>query len=92
MAQNQSNYQKKYDELVNKYHELNEIYSEKKMFLHQREIKLKELKSFIDILKQQEKLDIKYNEKLFNTLVDRLVIYKDKKVDIHFKNGQVISM
>lgn len=62
------------------------------MFLHQREIKLKELKSFIDILKQQEKLDIKYNEKLFNTLVDRLVIYKDKKVDIHFKSEQVLSM
>ncbi|MGT2929683.1 hypothetical protein ACVR1G_05530 [Streptococcus dentasini] len=75
VAQNQSAYQKKYDELVEKYHELQKEHSEKQLALHERKIKLKELDSFIDILKQQEKLDVEYDEKLFNTLVDKLVIY-----------------
>lgn len=92
VAQNQSTYQKKYDELIDKYNELQKEHSEKQLALHERKIKLKELNSFIDILKQQEKLDVKYDEKLLNTLVDKLVIYQDKKVEVNFKNGQVISM
>lgn len=56
---------KKYDELVENYHELQQVYSDKQLALHERKVKLKELNSFIDILKQQEKLAVKCDEKIF---------------------------
>ena len=29
-----------------------------------------------------------FDEKLFNTLIEKMIIYKNKKVEVHFKNGQ----
>jgi hypothetical protein len=33
-----------------------------------------------------------FNEKLFNTLVEKMVIHTKDKVEVHFKNGQVIEI
>ena len=33
-----------------------------------------------------------FDEKLFNTLIEKMVIYKNKKVAIHFKNVRVIEI
>lgn len=85
-------YQQQYEMLVERYHKLQKAYDDKCQVLQERKIKQKELQSFIDILRKQENLSPDYDEKLFNTLVDRIMIYKDKKIDVHFKNGQVISI
>ncbi len=81
-----------YDALVKNYHTLQKTYRDKQQVLQERKIKLKALNNFIDILWQQDKLVVAYDEKLFNTLVDKVIIYKDKQVEVHFKNEQVISM
>ncbi|MBF0714990.1 hypothetical protein [Gemelliphila palaticanis] len=46
-----------------------------------------DLKLFIDFLKKQEQLLINFDDKLFNTLVEKLIIHKDKKVAVEFKNN-----
>lgn len=81
-----------YDVLVKTYHTLQKTYRDKQQVLQERKIKLKALNNFIDILRQQDNLVVVYDEKLFNTLVDKVIIYKDKQVEVHFKNEQVISM
>ena len=35
---------------------------------------------------------VEFDEKLFNTLIEKMIIYKNKKVEVHFKNGQVIEI
>ena len=85
-------YQQQYEMLVERYHNLQKAYDDKYQVLQEKKIKQKALQSFIDILRKQENLSPDYDEKLFNTLVDKLMVYKGKKIEVHFKNGQVISL
>ena len=41
---------------------------------------------------KQEHIIIEFDEKLFNTLVEKMIVYTKDKVEVHFKNGQVIEL
>ena len=47
---------------------------------------------FIELIAKQEHMVTAFDEKLFNTLVEKMVIYTKDKVEVHFKNGQVIEI
>lgn len=47
---------------------------------------------FIELLTKQEHMVTAFDEKLFNILVEKMVIYTKDKVEVHFKNGQVIEI
>ena len=49
-------------------------------------------KLFIELLTKQEHMVTAFDEKLFNILVEKMVIYTKDKVEVHFKNGQVIEI
>ena len=53
--------------------------------------RVKELKGFINELKQQEELLTTFDEQLFNTFVEKIEIHQDKTVTITLKNGEAIS-
>lgn len=53
---------------------------------------VREFTTFIDALNEHDSIPIEYAPKLFNTLIDKLVVHEDKQVDIHFKSGQVITV
>lgn len=43
-------------------------------------------------LEKQGELLTEYDTKLFNYLVEKIIIHKGKRVEIHLKNGEVISI
>lgn len=92
VAQNQILYQKDYDALVDEYYRLEPSLIEKEIKLKQRRKQAVDVKSFMKILEKQGNLVTKFDAKLFNTLVDKLIIYKEKKIEVHFKNSQVIYL
>jgi len=47
---------------------------------------------FIELLTKQEHMVTAFDEKLFNILVKKMVIYTKDKIEVHFKNGQVIEI
>lgn len=53
---------------------------------------MKELKGFINELKQQEELLTTFDEQLFNTFVEKNEIHQDKSVTITLKNKEAISL
>lgn len=46
----------------------------------------------MELLTKQEHMVTAFYEKLFNILVEKMVIYTKDKVEVHFKNGQVIEI
>lgn len=52
---------------------------------------MKELKGFINELKQQEELLTTFDEQLFNKFVKKIEIHQDNSVTITLKTGEAIS-
>lgn len=65
---------------------------QKNLDLLSKNKRVRELKIFIDSLEKQEELLTEYDTKLFNYLIDKIIIYKGKRVVIYLKNGEVISV
>lgn len=64
-----------------------ELLAQKQKILQSAGVKL-----FVVLLNQQEHVLTTFDEKLFNTLVEKMVIHTRDKVAVHFKNGQVIEI
>ena len=92
VIQNQDLYQKEYDDLVDRYEELQSQFLEKQSTLQLKRKQSADVKMFIELLVKQEHLVTEFNEKLFNTLVEKMIIYTKDKVEVYFKNGQVIEI
>ncbi|EHI69948.1 recombinase family protein [Streptococcus ictaluri] len=92
VIQNQEMYQAEYDRLVTRYEELQSLLLEKQSTLQLKRKQSADVKLFVDLLAKQEHMVTAFDEKLFNTLIEKMVIYKNKKVAVHFKNGQVIEI
>lgn len=83
VIQNQETYQREYDELVARYEHLQSQLLKKQSA---------DVKMFIELLTKQEHLATEFDEKLFNTLVETIIVHTKEKVEVHFKNGQVIEI
>ena len=92
VVQNQETYQTHYDELVTRYEELQRKLLEKQRTLQLKRKQSADVKLFVELLNKQEHTVTEFDEKLFNTLIEKMVIYKYKKVEVYFKNGQVIEI
>ena len=91
VVQNQELYQEEYDELVIRCEDLQRKLLEKQSALQLKRKQSADVKLFVELLAKQERMITEFDEKLFNTLIEKMIIYKDKKVELHFKNGQVIA-
>ena len=92
IAQDQEEYTRKYNRLIEKYKLLEKELEQKNLELLNKNKRVRELKIFIDSLEKQDELLTEYDTKLFNYLVDTIIIHKEKRVEIHLKNGEVISI
>ena len=92
IAQDQEEYTRKYNKLIEEYKFLEKELEQKNLDLLSKNKRVRELKIFIDSLEKQDELIIEYDTRLFNYLVDKIIIHKGKRVEIHFKNGEVISI
>lgn len=92
IAQDQEEYTRKYNKLIEEYKFLEKELEQKNLDLLSKNKRVRELKIFIDSLEKQGELITEYDTKLFNYLVDTIIIHKEKRVEIHLKNGEVISI
>ena len=92
IAQDQEEYTRKYNKLIEEYKFLEKGLEQKNLDLLSKNKRVRELKIFIDSLEKQDELLTEYDTKLFNYLVDKIIIHKRKRVEIHLKNGEVISI
>ena len=88
VIQNQETYQREYDEIVAKYEELQSQLFKKQSTLQRRRKQSVDVKLFIELLAKQEHMVTTFDEKIFNTLIEKIVI----QIEVHFKNGQVIEI
>ena len=88
-AMNQKEYSKKYNELVGRYKkaqdELNEI-EEKQQ---ENKVRKDSIDTFIDRLKSQDTILTDFDEALWTSTIDEVVIEKD--ITFHFKDGTEIK-
>ena len=92
IAQDQEEYTRKYNKLIEEYKFLEKQLEQKNLDLLSKNKRVRELKIFIDSLEKQDELLTEYDTKLFNYLIDKIIVYKGKRVEIHLKNGEVISI
>ena len=92
IAQDQEEYTRKYNKLIEEYKFFEKELEQKNLDLLNKNKRVRELKIFIDSLEKQDELLTEYDTKLFNYLIDKIIIYKGKRVEIHLKNGEVISI
>ena len=92
IAQDQEEYTRKYNKLIEEYKLLEKQLEQRNLDLLSKNKRVRELKIFIDSLEKQDELLTEYDTKLFNYLVEKLIIHKEKRIEIHLKNGEVISI
>jgi len=92
IAQAQEEYTRKYNKLIEEYKFLEKELEQKNLDLLSKNKRVRELKIFIDSLEKQGELITEYDTKLFNYLVEKIIIHKEKRIEIHLKNEEVISI
>ena len=92
VTQSQKDYHETYQKLVEQYEQCEKQQQQKISSRLLKNNRVKELKGFINELKQQEELLTTFDEQLFNTFVEKIEIHQDKSVTITLKNGKAISM
>ena len=92
IAQDQEEYTRKYNKLIEEYKLLEKQLEQKNLDLLSKNKRVRELKIFIDSLEKQDELLTEYDTKSFNYLIEKIIIYKGKRIEIHLKNGEVISI
>ena len=90
--QSQEEYAKKYNSLVRRYEKaekkLNAAIVERK----ERINKEREMQVFIESLKSKSESIDSFDEELWITLIEKVVVHHDRHSEVHFKNGQIISL
>ena len=81
-----------YQKLVEQYEQCEKQQQQKISSRLLKNNRVKELKGFINELKQQEELLTTFDEQLFNMFVEKIEIHQDKTVTITLKNGEAISL
>ena len=92
VTQSQKDYNETYQKLVEQYEQCEKQQQQKISSRLLKNNRVKELKGFINELKQQEELLTTFDEQLFNTFVEKIEIHQEKSVTITLKNGEAISM
>lgn len=90
VAQNQDEYQKRYDGLVKRYDEAKARYDEVVAAISEKEAKGEQLAGFIRTLKSQEGVLKDFDSSLWGSMVDFVTVGRDKKMTVTFRDGSEI--
>lgn len=91
VAQNQEEYQKRYDGLVDRYDKTKERYDELDYEIEQKKAQSEKMKIFIQTLKDMEGVITEFDDGLWGSLVDFITIGRKERT-VTFKDGTVITV
>ena len=92
MAQDQAEYQMKYDELMKRYEDTKIAYAKTVEEISARKNKDNTLSSFAKVLRKQENILDDFDEGLWGTLVESMTVHGKDNIEVLFKNGTVIQV
>jgi chromosome segregation ATPase len=91
LAQNQNEYQKRYNGLVEKYDAVKDQYDKVSDAITAKEMQGVRLEHFIKELKAQDGIIQEFDDRLWGILVDFVTVSQDKKFTVTFKDGTEIQ-
>lgn len=91
-AQDQEKYQKRYNELVERYSNKKCEYDKVSEMLTTKKAKAEILQGFIKRLQKQERLIDEFDKSLWSSLVDFITVYNKEDILIMFRNGMEITV
>ncbi|WP_034573735.1 hypothetical protein [Mageeibacillus indolicus] len=89
--QDQDEYEKKYVSLVNRFNTVESRLKEVKARIVEKQARRDEVEYFIDGLKKQDLLTV-FDENVWLSMVDYLIVHKDGKVEFAFLDGSVMKI
>lgn len=91
-TQDQSDYQKQYNHLVEKYERINSRMIEIETEIMDKAARRLEMKEFINRIRNTEELLTQFDEELFLVTDEKIIIHADSKMLIVFKDGAKIEL
>lgn len=91
VAQDQNEYQKRYDSLVQRYETAKKSYDELAAKIEQKEAHGERIKQFIKTLKEQQCVLTEFDDALWGSMVEYVTIGKENR-SVTFKDGTVITV
>ena len=92
VAQDQTEYQKRYDELTKRYEESKTAYEKTSEEIAARKAKASVMSNFAKTLRKQENILAEFDEGLWGTLVENITVHSKDDIEVLFKNGTVIRV
>ncbi|PNH19745.1 hypothetical protein B7R76_02375 [Mageeibacillus indolicus] len=89
--QDQDEYEKKYVSLVNRFNTVESRLKEVKAGIVEKQARRDEVEYFIEDLKKQDLLTA-FDENVWLSMVDYLIVHKDGKVEFAFLDGSVMKI
>jgi len=90
VAQNQDEYQKRYDGLVQRYDTAKARYDEVVAAISAKEAQSERLADFIKVLKAQDGTISEFDGSLWGGMVEFITVSRDKKIKVTFRDGTEI--
>lgn len=91
IAQNQDEYQKRYNSLVERYEKAKSRYDDVTYEIEQKQAHSEKLRQFEEILKSQDGIITEFDDCLWGSLVDFITVGRNKKT-VTFKDGTEITV
>ena len=91
-AQNQDDYNKKYNSLVERYEKQKAEYDDTGIAISEKDAKYEQMGRFITVLKGQTELVTEFDESLWSCLAEKIVIKSKEEVTVVFKDGTEITI
>ena len=88
----QAAYIDRYNSLVERYEKLQAGYDALQKQKERRQIQADALSGCLFALSELDLLQLSFNEKLWNTVVDHVSVYADERLVFHFKNGAEVTV
>ena len=92
IVQDQTDYQKRYDELVSRYDADKVKYDAAEQGIKKRRAKADRLDAFAKAVKAQDTVVTAFDEGLWGTLVDFMTVYSKDDISVTFKDGTEIHI
>lgn len=92
VAQNQDKYSQRYNTLVERYNKLKEEYDSICSTISDKDAKYEQISRFFKVLKGQQELITEFDELLWGSLADKIVVKSKEEVTVVFKDGTEITV
>ncbi len=92
IAQDQSDYQKRYNELVSRYDATKARYDKVEKSIKAQHAKAERLEAFAEALGKQGDMVMSFDEGLWGTLIDFMTVYNKEDISVAFKDGTEIHI